>query len=84
MKKIITIGIITLSLFATLVGNTQVFATEVTVSQLPIETSTNVQLVNATPKAEVVKWYYRLYNGVYQRRLWSFTEAEWLTEWTNA
>lgn len=28
-----------------------------------------------------VRWYYRIVNGREQRRLWSFTAGEWLTDW---
>ena len=27
------------------------------------------------------EWVYRLYNGQRQKRLWSNTKAEWLTDW---
>jgi len=30
------------------------------------------------------KWYYRTYNGVYQKRLWSLTDQKWLTDWMDA
>lgn len=33
------------------------------------------------PKAEETEWYYRVYNGHLQRRLWSYTRGIWLTEW---
>lgn len=30
---------------------------------------------------EETEWYYRNYNGHWQRRLWSITRGIWLTEW---
>lgn len=32
-------------------------------------------------RTEEVKWYFRIYNGVVQRRLWSVTYGYWLTDW---
>lgn len=32
-------------------------------------------------RAEQTKWYYRVYNGKLQKRLWSETYAKWLTDW---
>lgn len=34
--------------------------------------------------AEETKWYYRMYNGQLQKRLWSDTEKKWLTDWMPA
>lgn len=31
--------------------------------------------------AEVVRWYYRMNNGVEEMRLWSVTYQKWLTDW---
>lgn len=33
------------------------------------------------PASEETVWYTRIYNGKLQRRLWSLTYQEWLTEW---
>lgn len=30
---------------------------------------------------EETEWYYRNYNGHWQKRLWSITRGIWLTEW---
>lgn len=30
---------------------------------------------------EKTKWYYRVYLGKRQRRLWSLKEKKWLTDW---
>ncbi|MCQ2513385.1 MAG: hypothetical protein MJ092_08400 [Lachnospiraceae bacterium] len=32
-------------------------------------------------RAEQTKWYFRVYNGKLQKRLWSLTEGKWLTDW---
>lgn len=32
-------------------------------------------------RAEEVKWYFRIYNGHGQKRLWSVTYGYWLTDW---
>ncbi len=31
--------------------------------------------------AEVVRWYYRMNNGVEEMRLWSVTRGIWITDW---
>lgn len=31
--------------------------------------------------AEVVRWYYRMNNGVEEMRLWSVTRGMWITDW---
>ena len=31
--------------------------------------------------AEQTEWKFRVYNGKYQKRLWSITYEKWLTEW---
>ena len=32
---------------------------------------------------DVTEWYFRLWEGVFQQRLWSHTRGEWLTPWLN-
>lgn len=34
-----------------------------------------------SPLAEETGWYYRVVDGVAQKRLWSYTEGKWLTDW---
>jgi len=35
----------------------------------------------ALPNAEQTEWYWRIYNGNYEKRLWSITYGKWLTDW---
>lgn len=35
-------------------------------------------------RAEQTIWYYRVNNGVVQKRLWSITYQRWLTDWMDA
>ena len=35
----------------------------------------------ASPMSEVTEWYVRIHNGKLQKRLWSVTYGEWLTDW---
>lgn len=35
------------------------------------------------PKGEEFIYYYRIYNGVKQYRIWSATYSRWVTDWTN-
>lgn len=32
-------------------------------------------------RAEETQWYYRVYNGQKQKRLWSITYGYWITAW---
>ena len=32
-------------------------------------------------RAEETCWYYRTYDGMFQKRLWSITYGYWLTDW---
>lgn len=41
-------------------------------------TSTSNQI---TPKIDETEWVFRTYNGLFQKRLWSYTEGKWLTDW---
>lgn len=34
-----------------------------------------------SPQAEETEWYYRIYDGKVQKRLWSLTRGIWLTDW---
>ena len=38
----------------------------------------------ASTQAEETQWYFRTHNGVLQKRLWSFTQGKWLTDWIDA
>ncbi|MEA5057141.1 hypothetical protein [Anaerotignum propionicum] len=37
--------------------------------------------VIVTPMAEQTEWMFRIVDGKYQMRLWSYTYGKWLTEW---
>ncbi len=32
-------------------------------------------------RAEETEWYFRVYHGMHQMRLWSITYRKWLTDW---
>lgn len=34
-----------------------------------------------TPRAEETEWIVRINNGNLEMRLWSYTQAKWLTDW---
>lgn len=36
-----------------------------------------------TPYAIETQWYYRIYDGHMQKRLWSITYGIWLTDWVD-
>lgn len=51
---------------------------------IPAYAAVNLPKVNSEEqilRAEQTKWYYRVYNGKLQKRLWSITEEKWLTDW---
>lgn len=33
------------------------------------------------PKSEELKYYFRIYNGKWQYRIWSVTYGRWVTDW---
>lgn len=35
-------------------------------------------------RAEQTQWYYRVRNGILEKRLWSITYGKWLTNWETA
>ena len=47
------------------------------------EIASNADTPSINARAEQVEWYYRLYNGKYQKRCWSITYGYWKTNWTN-
>jgi len=57
---------------------TPAFAAEVTV---PETVSTGTEQTEVQPRAEQTKWYYRVNNGVLEKRLWSLTYGYWKTDW---
>ena len=40
-----------------------------------------VQPATVEPKAEEFQYYYRIYNGTLQIRVWSMTYCRWVTDW---
>lgn len=38
-------------------------------------------IVNEPTRQEETEWYFRIYMGRYQMRLWSITYEKWLTDW---
>lgn len=47
------------------------------------EGSSAVSITQITPRGEQTIWYYRVINGVNQKRLWSVTYGCWKTDWIN-
>ena len=72
MKKMLFIGLLTIML---------------SLNVFPVSASSDIILPCsgsgdvAAPASEETVWYTRIYNGKLQRRLWSVTYGEWLTEW---
>lgn len=45
----------------------------------------DVEIIAVRPgdstRSEETAWYFRVYNGILQMRLWSLTYGRWLTDW---
>ena len=41
----------------------------------------NLPEADAVKRVEQTKWYFRMRNGVAEKRLWSITYGIWLTDW---
>ncbi len=39
---------------------------------------------SAEPRTDETAWYYTQVDGVLYKRLWSYTQAKWLTDWIPA
>lgn len=49
------------------------------VSEVNLQTTDNLIFI----RAEQTRWYYREYNSIKQKRLWSITHGYWKTNWIN-
>lgn len=60
----------------------------ISINTLPVVAASEIVVPTAisqdtvvSPLAEQTVWYNRIYNGMLQKRLWSITYGEWLTDW---
>ena len=53
-----------------------VSAVAIVPEEITYETNSEV-----TPRAEELEWIYRINNGYYEKRLWSYTYGVWRTDW---
>lgn len=53
----------------------------VCVPTVPVRAATPGSGSEITPNAEEKQWFFRVHNGILQRRLWSITYRKWLTDW---
>ncbi len=56
------------------------------ISTVPVHASgltpiSTVEEGGVTPASEETLWRTRIYNGMFQKRLWSITYGKWLTDW---
>ncbi|MBU5426002.1 hypothetical protein KQI41_06195 [Tissierella pigra] len=75
-KKIL---LLLITIFSTLIFSNTIYASEGSIQTL-MEYS-KVFDESIEPQYEKVRWYYRTVNGKKQKRLWSLTAGEWLTDW---
>lgn len=85
MKKVLSVFSI-LALTAVLMGGSlssarEVYAAETNNSNI-ISVCENASTMSI--RAEETVWYFRILNGVTEKRLWSITRGIWLTEWMPA
>lgn len=79
MKKGLSKILIAALLICSMVGITPALATSV--APAPEMSATGDGMV--TPMADQFETYYRIYNGVYQYRIWNATQGYWTMPWTN-
>ncbi len=60
-----------------------VFSMDVHGAELPKSKPLEKGSVQITVWGEKTCWYYRVYKGVKQKRLWSITYKRWKTNWIN-
>ena len=72
MKKIVTFLLIMQMLCV------PAFAAEVSNPQY---IDSNTEQTEIQPRVEETQWYYRVNNGVLEKRLWSITYGYWKTDW---
>lgn len=76
MKKIVSL-LLALTLCFSL--STAVFAESLDIPE--DEGGNELVIPGEQPRAEETEWYYRIYNNLIQRRLWSITYMYWKTDW---
>ena len=47
----------------------------------PVANDADPDTSTVSPRAEETEWYFRIYDGKVQKRLWSYTRGIWLTDW---
>lgn len=72
------IRLIALALAVVMIFSLFAFTASAATDVQPTESSS---VGTGSTRTEEVKWYFRIYNGVVQRRLWSVTYGYWLTDW---
>lgn len=58
-----------------------VFSMSAYATEIPVGNPIDQDGSQVTTRAEQVRWYYRIHNGVKQKRLWSITYGYWKTKW---
>lgn len=46
-----------------------------------IDENNSLSISTDDTRAEETVWYYRIYDNLYQKRLWSITYGYWKTDW---
>jgi len=78
MKKTKALAIRLLSLYMVLITLLSVTPPVLAAGNVSSSVASNEQV---TPRIDETGWFFRTYNGLFQKRLWSYTEGKWLTDW---
>lgn len=78
MKKKFMCMLLTCLLTLALVGPVSALAAEEAPSVANEQSDSTIQT-----RADKYEYYYRIYNGVPQYRIWNATDAVWVTDWIN-
>ena len=76
MNKRMVRGLVALVMVGNMASTTQAFAMEPSTDYL-----VKMQIEEHSVRAEEQVWIYKTVDGVYYKRLWSYTYGEWVTDW---
>lgn len=81
MKQKFSKLLTTMMIALLLLGAFPAFATSEDVVPAPAVLTASQANGDMTVQSDSLQWYYRIYNGQTQKRLWSHNLGMWLTNW---
>lgn len=76
MKRRITAFLVLFTVLMSIFSFSSIAYADADIESADIEDSAEIGT-----RAEATTWYYRINNGIRERRLWSVTYLQWLTDW---